>query len=269
IGRALRGMTAHVLDEGLRPVPPGAPGELCIGGVGLARGYLRRPGLTAERFLPNPLPGAPGSRLYRTGDRVRLLSDGNLQFLGRLDHQVKLRGYRIELGEIEASIRLIPGVHQAAVRLLSDPHPRLVAYVCRQPQHRGDLAQLRRHLAARLPDYMLPAAWVELDALPTNHNGKIDRSALPAPAPLAAAAGSAPPTTPTQRALAEVWARVIGIDQPGVHDDFFDLGGDSVLAVEAVEESGRLLGVTIRPRWLFEHPTIATLAELLDERPAA
>ncbi|WP_219501729.1 non-ribosomal peptide synthetase/MFS transporter [Nonomuraea ceibae] len=261
IGRPLPGAVVRVLDEHLRPVGVGVPGEIHLGGDRLARGYLGRPGLTADRFVPDPY-GPPGARLYRTGDLGRWLPDGNLQFLGRTDHQVKIRGYRVELGEIESVLTTLPGVSQAVAELRSD---RLVAYLAGpEAGPRPGAADLREALRALLPDYMIPSRYVWLDTLPLKAHGKVDRDALPEPG-LDRETEWEPPATPTEQAVAAVWSAVLGVDEVGAADDFFDLGGHSLLAMQVVARlravaPGRL--VTIMD--LFRHPTVRELAGLLE-----
>ncbi|MFI2668060.1 amino acid adenylation domain-containing protein [Streptomyces albidoflavus] len=267
IGRAIPHTAMRVLDERLRPVPLGAVGEVCVSGTGLARGYARRPAGTAERFLPDPY-GPPGSRLYRTGDLARVLPDGNLDFVSRADHQVKLRGYRIEPGEIETALTADPAVAEA-VCLVREDTPgdrRLVAYLVPAPGT-GPLApgRLRELLAATLPEYMVPSAFVTLDALPLTANGKLDRRALPAPGRAAAAVGThVAPRTPEERRLAEVWCDILGLDTIGVHDNFFDLGGDSLRAV-ALAGVLREQGLPVAVRDVFEHRTVAALSLALGQ----
>ena len=260
IGRPLRGRHVHVLDARGMPVPIGVPGELCIGGCGLARGYLGRPGLTASRFVP--APSGVGARLYRTGDLVRWRADGQLAFLGRLDHQIKLRGYRIEPGEVEAALLSHPAVVQAAVVLREDGagengvrDRRLVAYVAGP----ADTAALRAHLGRVLPGYMVPSAFVRLEALPLTPNGKLDRRGLPAPA---APGGEAHVAlrTPVEELLGELWRDVLHLDRVGGQDNFFDLGGHSLLATRLVSRIRDVFGVELPLRAVFETPTIAGLA---------
>ncbi|MEU0878093.1 amino acid adenylation domain-containing protein [Lentzea sp. NPDC005914] len=254
IGAQIPGTTAHVLDDELRPVDEG---ELYVSGVGLARGYLDRSGLTAQRFVANPFGTG---RMYRTGDVVRR-RDGVLEFVGRADHQVKIRGFRIEPGEIEAVLREHPDVREAVVVARTDQGlKRLVAYVTGE----ADRAELRALVAARLPEHMVPSAFVVLDALPLSPNGKLDRSALPAPSSHAETPGFTAPRTPAEERVAKVWAEVLGLDAVGGDDDFFQLGGDSVLATQALA----LLGGGLSLRALFEHRTVAALAEVLpDDSP--
>src|SRR5690606_32134063 len=232
IGRPIANTRIYIVDEHMQPVPVGVPGELYIASDGIARGYLNRPELTAERFVPDPFSSQPGARLYRTGDLGRFRPDGNIEFLGRTDHQVKIRGYRIELDEIEAALRDCTGVTQAAVTVVDGEPARLAAYVVPdslQP------AALREALAARLPAYMVPSAFVALQALPTLPNGKLDRNALPAP-DWSSQPGTAyePPQGPCEQTLADIWSKTLGIDRIGRHDDFFELGGHSLLATQAI-----------------------------------
>ncbi|GAA0398104.1 hypothetical protein GCM10009530_57220 [Microbispora corallina] len=259
IGRPLPGARVYVLDEALRPVPPGVPGEIHLGGDRLARGYLGRPGLTADRFLPDPY-GEPGGRMYRTGDLARWLPSGELQFLGRRDLQVKIRGYRVELGEVEAVLADLPGVAQAAAVLRGD---RLVAYLT------GDVpadAELRSLLRERLPEYMIPARFVRLDRLPLKSHGKVDRAALPDPGAAAPFAEDyAEPGTDLERAVAEIWAEVLDVERVGALDDFFDSGGHSLLAMRVVARLRKLVPdrpVTVMD--LFRHRTVRELAQLLE-----
>ncbi|MBY8883645.1 non-ribosomal peptide synthase/polyketide synthase [Streptomyces sp. PTM05] len=270
IGDALPHTRVYVLDAAMRPVPPGADGELFIGGDGVARGYLGRPGLTAARFVADPF-GAPGARLYRTGDRARWNADGELDFLGRLDRQVKIRGFRIEPGEIEAALRRQPGVGEAVVVVREDEpgRERLVGYVTPAgPEHTPDPAALRAAAAAVLPGYMVPSAVVVLDTLPLTAQNKIDRDALPAPA-RPRAADTVAPSTPQERALAAIWADVLDCDTPGTTDDFLDLGGDSILAARILARIRDELGARLTLRDVFTARTIADLAPLLDDRHRA
>jgi amino acid adenylation domain-containing protein len=268
LGWPIPGVQVHVVDEALALVPVGVPGELCIAGVGVGRGYLGRPDLTAERFVPDPF-GAPGSRMYRTGDLARRRDDGCLEFLGRIDHQVKIRGLRIELAEIEAALVGHAGVREAVVVAREDESGdrRLVAYVVGSfDAGASAVGRLRSHLQRSLPEYMVPAAWVFLDALPLNPNGKIDRRALPAPpgSDDLAAPTYVAPRTPTERLLADAWAEVLRLDRVGVHDDFFARGGHSLSAVRVLFMVRRMLGTELALRTLFECPTPAALAVRLD-----
>ncbi|HLL48046.1 MAG TPA: non-ribosomal peptide synthetase, partial [Longimicrobiaceae bacterium] len=272
IGRPVAGGRCYVLDAGLAPAPVGVPGELYVGGVGVARGYLDRAALTAERFVPDPFTGEPGARLYRTGDRVRWREGGTLEFLGRTDRQVKVRGFRVEPGEIEAVLREHPAVREAAVTLLEGPggQGRLVAYAVPDGEPVPAVDELRRALRARLPDYMVPEAWVLLDALPLTPGGKTDRGALPAPTAAGARAGRgyAAPRTPTEEALAGIWADVLGLERVGVDDDFFELGGHSLVIGRALSRIRQELRVEVPLRSVFDEPTVARLAVLVDSATA-
>ncbi|WP_405506190.1 amino acid adenylation domain-containing protein [Streptomyces cyaneofuscatus] len=273
IGRPIQNTRLHVLGPALRPQPLGVPGQLYIAGVALARGYLHRPALTAERFVPDPF-GPPGSRMYATGDRARLRPDGAIEFLGRIDHQVKIRGLRIEPGEIEHALRGHPGIREAAVVVRTDEErgKLLVAYhVAREAGPGASDDELRAHLRRSLPAYMVPARFVAMAALPTSPNGKLDRAALPAPGGPAGGArpSSGEPRDEREHALAGIWSRVLGLDHVGVHDDFFDLGGNSldVLRVTAAMESA--LDVRLSPSDVFDHPTVEQLAGFVGrDRPA-
>ncbi|MFF2073696.1 non-ribosomal peptide synthase/polyketide synthase [Kitasatospora sp. NPDC058162] len=272
IGEGLADLRLYLLDADLAPVPPGAVGELYVAGEGLARGYLDRPGLTATRFLADPF-GAPGTRMYRTGDRARRSSDGStLHYLGRADQQVKIRGYRIEPGEIEAALLAHPGVGEAAVGVHQDAAGtrRLVAHVVagQGAAEPPSAAELRAHLERRLPAYLVPAAYLPMAALPLTPNGKLDRRALPAPGPQGypGTAGRArtAPGTPAERLVARAWAAVLDTGEIGAEDDFFALGGDSILAVRATARLREAFGrADLSPRLLFDHPVLARLAEAL------
>ncbi|WP_424533869.1 amino acid adenylation domain-containing protein [Sphaerisporangium viridialbum] len=262
IGRPLPGARAYVLDEHLRPAPVGVPGEIYLGGERLARGYLGRPALTAGRFLPDPY-GEPGARMYRTGDLGRWLPDGDLQFLGRRDLQVKVRGYRVELGEIETLLQEHPAVAQAVVDLRERG---LVAYlVAAGAEAVPGAGELRNWIRERLPDYMVPVKYVWLDALPFKSHGKVDRAALPEPDDErpGQGAGYVPPETPLEEAVAEVWAKVLGLDRVGALDDFFDLGGHSLLAMQVIARLRSLAGHPVTIMDLFKHATVRSLARLM------
>ncbi|NHR03870.1 amino acid adenylation domain-containing protein [Chromobacterium haemolyticum] len=262
IGRAIPGYRAYILDEALQPTPPGLAGELYLAGPGVARGYLRRPRLTAERFLPNPF--RHGERIYRTGDRARWLADGRIEYLGRGDQQLKLRGYRIETGEIEAALSSQPGIAAAAVALHHAPPaaPRLVGYLV-PTDGEADTAALRRALAEQLPEYMIPSAWVSLTALPLTPNGKLDRRALPAPE-LTARAYRAP-STPLEEQLAALFAATLGLPNIGVDDSFFDMGGHSLLTLQLLSRVREELGVELPLASLFTSGTVAEFARLVQE----
>ncbi|MGH4020308.1 MAG: amino acid adenylation domain-containing protein, partial [Pseudonocardiaceae bacterium] len=265
IGRPLDNVQVYVLDADLRPVPPGVPGELYIAGAGLARGYLGRPGLTAKRFVANPF-GPAGERMYRTGDVVRWSPEGAIEFFGRADEQVKIRGFRIEIGEIEAILALHPGITHIAVIAREDQPglKRLVAYVVPAAGKAPSPAELRSLVAGSLPDYMVPSAFVTLDELPLSRNGKLDRRALPAPDRGAVAGASyVAPRTEVERALASIWAELLGMEQVGIEDNFFELGGDSIVSVRALSRIRAAFGVDLSTRAVFDAPTVARLAELL------
>ena len=264
IGRPIANTQIYLLDSDMLPVPIGVPGELYIGGVALARGYLNRPELTAERFIPNPFSGTPGERLYKTGDLARRQPDGDIVFLGRLDHQVKLRGFRIELGEIEIVLRQHPAVQEAVAVIRRDlpENARLVAYVVTRSGSPPSTSELHRFLREKLPDYMLPATFVHLDALPLSANGKIDRLALPTPDGKRPTLEHTfvPPRTPIEETLAKIWTEVLRLERVGVHDNFFELGGHSLLATQVVSRVRQALDMELPLRLLFEAPTIADLA---------
>jgi amino acid adenylation domain-containing protein len=265
IGRPIDNTTCHIVDEHGRRTPIGVPGELLIGGQGVTRGYLGRPSLTAERFVPDP--GSPGRRLYRTGDLARYLRDGDIEFLGRNDHQVKIRGFRIEAGEIEAQLGRHAEVSQAVVTAheFGPGDVRLVAYLTpARPDTPPSADQLRVHLAGKLPDYMIPGTFEVLEALPLTPNRKVDRKALPAPAVRATSAGTQPPRTATERLVAEIWESLLGRPVPVVRADFFELGGHSLLAVEAVNLLNRARGASLPVSAILDAPTVAGLGARLD-----
>ncbi|MEK6278965.1 MAG: amino acid adenylation domain-containing protein [Acidobacteriota bacterium] len=267
IGRPIANTQVYVLDEWLEPAPLGVTGELYLGGAGLARGYWRQPGLTAERFVPNPY-GESGARLYRTGDLVRYLADGELEFLGRADSQVKLRGYRIELGEIEAVLRGHDEVREALVevRQVESCNQQLVAYVVlRTVGGEEQVRELRSYLRERLPEYMVPGPFVRLEAMPLTPSGKVDRRALPAPT-LDQANGGAfvAPRGQTEQELAEIWEQLLQIEPIGVRDNFFDLGGHSLLATQLVSRILTRFAVDLKLQDIFIAPTIEGLAALTD-----
>ncbi|HKP51511.1 MAG TPA: amino acid adenylation domain-containing protein [Chloroflexia bacterium] len=290
IGRPIANSQVYLLDRHGEPVPVGVPGELYMGGAGLARGYLNRPDLTAERFVPNPFsdfgfwildfgvdPDNPkskiqnpksGGRLYRTGDLASYLPDGNIRFHGRLDHQVKLRGFRIELGEIEAVLRQYPALQDVVLMVREDVagDKRLVAYVVPSPDSSLVSSQLRDYLRERLPEYMVPSAFVVLEKLPLTPNGKVDRRSLPAPEldRMEGGAEYAAPRSPVEEALAGIWASVLGIERVGIHDNFFDLGGHSLLATQVISRVREVLHAELPLRRFFETPTVAGLGESIE-----
>jgi amino acid adenylation domain-containing protein len=269
IGRPIANVRVYLLDAHLNPVPTHVPGELYVGGDGLARGYLNRPDLTAEKFVPDPFGTQPGARLYRTGDLARHLSDRNLEFLGRIDHQVKLRGFRIELGEIEAVLGQHPSVRETVVMLREDVpgDQKLVAYAVAKNEDAPVIEELRSHLQEQLPDYMIPSAFVMLDALPLTPNGKVDRRALPAPEGLRPklAAAYVQPQNETEQIISAIWQEALQIEKVGIHDNFFDLGGHSLLMVRVNRRLQEAFGREISMIDLFKYPTIIALSEFLTQ----
>ena len=258
IGSPVGDRTAYIVDADMNPLPVGVPGELYLGGTGLARGYLNRPGLTAERFVADPF-GQQGERLYRTGDLARWRRDGQVEYLGRLDHQIKIRGYRIELGEIEAQLLRLAAVREAVAAIKEGPQgARLIAYVVLQNDRTEDGGTLRESLACVLPDYMLPSAIITLESLPLNANGKVDRDRLPQ-AEFARDKEYDAPQAGVETTLADIWAQVLGLPRVGRHDNFFEIGGDSILSLQIVTKVRRA-GWKITPRQLFERQTVAALA---------
>ena len=267
LGRPIANTQIYILDRHLMPVPVGVAGELHIGGVPLARGYHHRAELTAERFIADPFSSELGARLYKTGDLARYLPDGNLEFLGRLDHQVKIRGFRIELGEIESLLAGHPGVAEA-VGVVREDVPgdkRLVAYVTGRGEQPPALSELRALLQTKLPVYMIPSAVVTLDRFPLTPNGKVDRMALPKPDLTRIELGEAfvAPRTPAQERLAGIWCEILGLKQVGIHDNFFDLGGHSLLAIRLISEINRTLNFDLPVLALFQYPTIGELEKAL------
>jgi amino acid adenylation domain-containing protein len=267
IGSPIANTQLYVLDENLRPVPPGVMGELYIGGAGVARGYLNRPELTAERFLDDPFSKVPGARLYKSGDLARYRLDGTLEYLGRADDQVKIHGYRIELGEIEAVLAAQPKVKSCVVLAREDePGAKmLVGYLVSKEGDAPTVDELRAFLDERLPEYMVPAQFVVMDAFPLTPNGKVDRKALPAPSMKIAGGGrGGAPQTQTQKIIAEIWRDLLKVDGIGVDDDFFDLGGHSMAATALVQRLRKAFGVDVRLASLFDRPTIAGLSEVVN-----
>ena len=272
IGEAIPDLRLYLLDGRLRPVPVGVVGELYVGGAGLARGYVGRPGLTAERFLPDPFRGGPGARMYRSGDLARRRADGELEYVGRGDNQVKIRGFRIELGEVEAALARHPGVREAVVVAREDREGdrRLVAYVVARSREATSAASLRRWLEASLPAYMIPSAFVHLDAVPLTPHGKADRDGLPAPEadrPSLASEFRAPATA-AEVAVAAIWSAVLGVDRVGARDNFFELGGHSLLATQVVSRLREAFPAEIPLRALFEAPTVEALAARIEAASA-
>ncbi|BAY66478.1 amino acid adenylation domain-containing protein [Calothrix brevissima NIES-22] len=265
IGRPIPNTQVYILDSYLQPVPVGVPGELHIGGAGLAQGYLNRPQLTNEKFIANPFSQQVGARLYKTGDLARYLPDGNIEYLGRIDHQVKLRGFRIELGEVENVISQHPTVLQVTAIVREDVpgEQRLVAYVVLQPESAATVNELRQFLKQKLPDYMVPTAFVFLDTLPLTPNGKVDRRVLPAPDfSRLSDVNFVAPTTSNEQTLAKIWADVLRVEKVGIHDNFFDLGGDSILSLQIIARA-RQAGLQLSPKQLFAHQTIAELVTVV------
>ncbi len=269
IGRPIANTQLYILDESLNPVPPGATGELYIGGVGVARGYLNRPELTQERFLPDPFSKQSGATIYKSGDLARYRQDGVLEYLGRVDNQVKIRGYRIELGEIEAVLASAPEVQTCAVLAREDTpgDKQLVGYIVSRHLRQIEVEQLQIFLKERLPEYMVPAKFVFLQALPLTHNGKVDRKALPAPEPGDRRNGrtSERARTVIEEKLVAIWKDLFRLEDVGIHDDFFDLGGDSLLALKVMVQIRSEFSVDLQILNLFENPTIAALAANLVE----
>ncbi|HSQ51367.1 MAG TPA: amino acid adenylation domain-containing protein, partial [Nitrospiraceae bacterium] len=264
IGKPISNTQLYVLDADLEPVPIGVPGELYVAGECLARGYVNQPQLTQERFLPHP--HVDGARLYRTGDLARYREDGNVEFLGRVDQQVKLRGYRIELGEVEYVLSNFPGVYQAAVLLRQDKpeQQRLVGYVTGQPALHAMLDQVRSYIATRLPQYMVPSLILWMETMPLTATGKIDRSALPVPEETAGLVEARiAPRNQVEEAVAELWKSVLGVPEAGIHDNFFERGGHSLLATQLVSRMRETFNVEVSLRVLFERPTIADLADVV------
>jgi amino acid adenylation domain-containing protein len=273
IGRPVANTQIYLLDDEMAAVPVGARGELHIGGISLSRGYLDRPDMTAERFVPDPFADKPGSRLYRTGDVASYLPDGNILFLGRRDEQAKIRGYRIETGEVESTLRQHPAVRDAVVTVgdARSGEKRLVAYLVLQPEQSVTINDMRDHLQVHLPDYMIPSAFVVIDKLPLTASGKINRRLLPSPddGELALGETYVPPRTPLERDMATIWEQVLKAKRVGVYDNFFALGGHSLLATQVISRLNELLQIEIPLRTLFEQPTVAGLALAVLQREAS
>ena len=279
IGRPIANTQAYVLDKGMNPVPVGVAGELCLGGAGLARGYWGRGDLTAERFVPDGLSGSMGERIYRTGDLVRWLPDGDLEYLGRLDRQVKVRGFRIELGEIEAALLDYAGVGQAIVTVREDRvgDKRLVAYIVAGPEGAAtsngngsgraglQISELQEHLLGRLPEYMVPSAFMQLEKLPLNSHGKVDRENLPEPDKEVSEQEYVAPCNLTEETLCRLWQEVLQRERVGIHDNFFKIGGHSLRAAQVAARTRETFKVEIPLRRMFESPTIAQLAKVIDQ----
>ncbi|MEI7031247.1 non-ribosomal peptide synthetase, partial [Streptomyces pratensis] len=264
IGTPLPNMTMYVLDAALEPTPIGVPGELYVGGTGVARGYAGRPDLTADRFVPDP-HGTPGDRLYRTGDLVRTRPDGAVEFLGRLDDQIKIRGHRIEPGEIQSVLTDHPAIRDAVVipRTTTAGETHLVAYYVSTEGSSVDAADLGKHAAERLPDYMLPTAYIALDTIPLNTNGKTDKRALPDPDDTADPAAGIAPRTVTEERIADIWSELLGT-RVGVEDSFFQSGGNSILAIRLISRIQEEFDIDFKVRTVFEGPTVARLAAAVE-----
>jgi amino acid adenylation domain-containing protein len=270
IGAPIPDLQIYILDAQRQPAPIGVPGEIYVGGAGVARGYLNRPGLTAEKFIPNPFDKNSGARLYKTGDVARWLTNGDLEFLGRIDNQVKIRGHRIELGEIESALARHPAVRECVVLAREDlpGGKRLTAYVVAEPDKAGvTFAELRDFLKTKLPDHMIPSAFVFLDAMPLTTNGKVDRKALPAPEQTRPELDEsfAAPTTPTETALVEIWREVLRLERVGIHDNFFELGGHSLVMTQIISRLREVFQVELPIRRFFESPTVAELSVAIEE----
>jgi acyl carrier protein len=267
IGRPIGNTRLYVLDTNEQRVPVGVPGELCIAGAGVARAYLNRPNLTQERFTPDPY-SAIGGRLYKSGDLARFRPDGNIEFLGRIDDQVKLRGFRIELGEVEAALLSHPAVRGAAATVIGSntADRRLVGYIVPAGDHAPESSQLREFLADQLPDYFIPSTFVTLGELPVTPNGKIDRKSLPAPNPTGSrkTGGQTLPRSDTERAITDIWRRVLATDSIGVHDNFFDIGGHSLLLAEVQVQLEQKFQRKISMIDLMQFPNVASLAAQLN-----
>jgi amino acid adenylation domain-containing protein/non-ribosomal peptide synthase protein (TIGR01720 family) len=265
IGKPIANTQFYVLDEHFRPAPAGVPGELYIGGDGVARGYMNRPELTAERFTPNPFGKAKGSRLYRTGDVVKWKAEGKLEYVERRDQQVKVRGYRIELGEIEAVLNEHPAVRESVAAVKEDGagNKRLVAYVVEEPGNQVSARELRENVKERLPEYMVPTQLMKIDALPLTPNGKVDRKKLPSLDGMSLILNEyVAPRSMSEAMLAEIWQRALGVERVGINDNFFELGGDSIMTIQIISIA-RERGFQFTPKDLFQHQTIATLLEAI------
>jgi len=275
VGRPISNTQIYILDRAGSPAPIGVPGELHIGGAGLARGYLGREELTAEKFIADPFSGKRDARLYRTGDQARWLSDGTIEFIGRLDHQIKIRGYRIEPGDIEAALEKHPLIKEACViaHEFGPADKRLVAYLAAGQAQAPGISEIRAFLAAKLPEYMIPSSFVALETLPLNANGKVDRKALPLPEATRPELNAAylAPESGTEKVIAALWREVLHLDKVGIRDNFFDLGGNSVMIVRIHHRLKQHLGRDFPLIALFQYPTIDTLAQFLGqngERPS-
>ncbi len=262
IGVPIPDLRLHLVDDQLRPVPAGVPGEICVGGDGVARGYLNRDDLTLQRFLPDPFSKKPGARMYRSGDLARVSDRGELEYLGRMDHQVKIRGFRVELGEIESALNAHPMIRESVVlaREERDGDKRLTAYIV-PTATAPTVTEVRDYLGRRIPEYMVPARFIVLTALPLTTNGKVDRAALPVPddARPALEKEFIPPRSEAEKKLAGIWSAVLGVAEVGIFDNFFDLGGDSIRSI-AILSRAQEQGLKLSLQQMFEHPTVAGMA---------
>ncbi|PYV69588.1 MAG: non-ribosomal peptide synthetase, partial [Acidobacteria bacterium] len=268
-GRPIANDHVYILDQYLRPVAVGVPGELCIGGTGIAKGYLNQPQQTGERFVKDPFSNDANARLYRTGDLARFLPDGNVEFLGRIDQQVKIRGFRVEPAEIETVLKKHPGVQQVVVVPQEDKagDKRLVAYLIASKKPVPSTEELRSFLDDRLPEYMIPWAFVNLETLPLTRNGKVDASALPSPEQVVTERIVIAPRNPVEQGLLDIWRQVLQLDHLGVQDNFFDLGGHSLLATQVISRVRSTFRVQLPLRSLFDSPTVAGLADEIARIP--
>jgi acyl-coenzyme A synthetase/AMP-(fatty) acid ligase/acyl carrier protein len=265
IGRPIGNVETAILDRGFSPTPVGVAGELCVCGIAVGRGYLGMPDRTAAAFVPDPFSREAGRRMYRSGDKARYLADGRIEFLGRMDHQVKVRGFRIELGEIESVLRQHPEVAEAAVIVREDVarNQRLVGYVVLRGEEAPAGGEFKHHLKQHLPDYMVPSAYVVLDAMPLNRNGKIDRNALPSPEDqnrAGEATAYVAPQTGLEQEIAQVWKELLGVERVSLYDDFFDLGGHSLLVAQLLSRLRDRLQVEVPLKTFFESSTVAATA---------
>jgi amino acid adenylation domain-containing protein len=266
IGKPVPGARVYVLNRDFTLAPLGSPGELFTGGAGVTRGYLNLPEMTAEKFLPDPFSSHPGARMYRTGDRVRLRPDGRIDYLGRIDLQIKLRGYRIEPEEIESVMRSLPGVRDTAVTVWSQEggDDRLVGYIVAEGEHAPEVQSIRTELSRLLPAYMVPTLFVSLDALPINSNGKLDRNRLPEPAQRNRDEEFVAPRNAVEQTLADIWSAVLRVSRVGIQDDFFELGGDSIISIRIVARA-KQAGIQFKPAELFQARTIERLAVMVEQ----
>ncbi|MEH2268431.1 MAG: non-ribosomal peptide synthetase, partial [Nostoc sp.] len=271
IGKAIANTQLYILDQYLQPVSMGVSGELHIGGLGLARGYLNQPELTALKFIPNPFSKQEGDRLYKTGDLVRFLPSGDIEYIGRIDNQVKIRGFRVELGEIEAAINQHPSISTSVVIVREDKsgNQSLIAYVTLHSDKALTIPELRRFLQNKLLDHMVPTAFMILEALPLTSNGKVDRQALPMPDALRPELEVAyvVPQTEVEKTIASVWQKALNLEKIGIHDNFFEIGGHSLLLVTVHSQLQEILKAELSTLDLFRYPTINSLAEYLNSSP--